>query len=242
MRVLIYTPVYRLEPETVQALLTLDRAGCDVQMMFDYENPPRGENDTILYKYQRVQAMFKRGDWDAMLVVESDVIPPVDALARLLAVQRDHNADIVNGLYYFRRGNAPVANAIRMTRDAKWVDQSWSLFPNDKHRWVNQVIPTTGLGLGCSLIMAHVMHGVAFRSGGETACDWSFANDCLAGGYKIYSDTAVRCGHKMPDGSIIWPDNDGGYEIAEGDTNNDYHLTEALASVEKARQHDGATV
>ena len=98
--VLIFTPVYRLEPETVEAVFALDWDG-PLSWLFQRDNPHDSSKPKTnqLHQYQRGREAFLKGGYDAMLVIESDIIPPKDALKRLAALQ----ADCGYGVYQFRR-------------------------------------------------------------------------------------------------------------------------------------------
>ena len=234
MRILIYCPVYRLEPETVHAILTLDRGEHAIQVLFDHENPPGGdERLTILYKYSRMRGLLLARDietgFDAVLIIESDIIPPKDALLKLV----DCNSDLATGLYMFRRSEPYVCNAARYIPGKDWADQSYSLFPDDLLKIWGKKIRVSGLGIGCILIQRHVMEGVPFVDCSQVHCDWGFSRDVLRRGYKTICDMSIICGHKRPDGMIIWPTQDG-HILTKGEQNDDYHLKQAIASGGKA--------
>lgn len=229
MRILIYCPVYRLEPETLHAILTLERGDHGVQILFDYENPPGDERLTILYKYSRMRATVLARDFDAVLIIESDIIPPKDALTKLV----DCGSDLATGLYMFRRSKPYVCNAARYIQGHDWADQSYSIFPDDLLKVWGKKIRVSGLGIGCILIKRHVLEAVSFVDCGQCHCDWGFSRDVLRCGYKTICDMSIICGHKRPDGMIIWPTKDG-HELTEGEDCDDYHLQQAIDSAGKA--------
>ncbi len=209
MRVLVFTPGLRLEPETVRAVLGQELpAGVVADFVFTRDNPfPPGDMANVLYSYQKARRLVLTEGHDALWTVESDIIPPPNAMSALLSLP----ADVAHGLYCFRLG-APVWSACRwaITGD-HYSDSSLTFFPGEMWKAWGQVIRVTGLGLGCCLIRRRVLEAVDFRPGpNNTACDTSFARDVNAAQFLQLCDTRVRCGHKRPDGIIIWPDAEKG--------------------------------
>lgn len=222
MKILVFCPTYRLESETVDAIFRQEWDDV-MDVMFSRWNPPGNDRNVILWQYSRAEGLLKTRQYDALFCVESDVIPPPDALQKLVALEKD----VANGLYMFRRG-PPVANSIRYIEGCSWPDQSYSLIDQGREMatvW-GKTIRVSGLGLGCSLIRRHVFESVHFRASDTTHCDWGFAADCLQRGYEMWCDMSVVCGHKKPDGEILWPTIDG-YETTKGDASEDWHLEPA---------------
>lgn len=211
MDVMVFTPVYRLEPETVKALLALEWDG-PLTLVLQRDNPHVGDDKATgvknhLHQYQRGRETFLRGDYDAMLVIESDIIPPPDTLKRLAAL----DADIAYGVYVFR-SERPVVNVFRAySRPSRnpgsslsVVDQMW---PQALKRGV---VPCSGGGLGCILIKRHVLEVTPFRMHEYGAyCDSAFTEDVWRAEYDMRADTGVICGHKDTDGRVLWPEGTG---------------------------------
>ena len=105
--VLAFTPVYRLEPETVQAVHNQTYGGL-WHWLLGYANPtpahrdPRGVQNT-LYQYNVGRDMFLRGDWQWWWVIESDIIPPLNALERMLEIAERRGAEVVRLPYLYRQ-------------------------------------------------------------------------------------------------------------------------------------------
>lgn len=211
MRVLLFCPTKRLEPETVKAVFALQ--GEPVDFLFTRDNPHVGEagvdarygeagKQNILHNYRKGRRAALDGGYDAMLCLESDIIPPPDALSRLLAIEGDVN----HGTYMFRSGSEPVINIARHARTAGCPDVSLRYHPLVLRAQWGNVIPCTGLGLGCTLIHRRVLEQVDFRLAPEGGhCDWAFACDAISGGWRLMADLGLHCGHKRPDGVILWP-------------------------------------
>jgi len=213
MRVLVFCPTHRgPEPETVEAILRL-RWGDGFDVMFSFDNPVSTESETdadrfgsagranILYNYRKARKATLDGGYGALLTIEQDIIPPSDTIARLILA----DADIAYGLYAFRTSR-PVLNAYRYVVNDGWPDESLSLHPEELRRSWGRVVRVTGLGLGCTLIRRHVLERIDFEQMDSAHCDWALARDALRHGYMLKCDMNVACGHKRPDGVILWPD------------------------------------
>lgn len=205
--VLIFTPVYRLEAETVQAVLSQEWDG-PLSWLFQRDNPygderPKGNQ---LHQYQRGREVFLRGGYDAMLVVESDIIPPVDALKRLAALQ----ADCGYGVYQFRRSRIINIFELYPTEEVHNVGESLSIKPHLIARALRDGrIECSGGGLGICLIRRRVLEKIDFRlpdGEGGGFCDSLFTDDVLHNRFSQVADMRCVCGHKDTDGLIYWPE------------------------------------
>ena len=208
--VMVFCPVYRLEPETIDAIFNLEWDGA-ITFVFQEDNPHYFEGKerytgvrNHLHQYQRGRELFLNGSFDAMLIIESDIIPPKDALKRLAAL----DTDLAYGAYVFR--SSPVVNIFERYNDgALNIGESLTVRGKWEDAKKQGVIKCSGAGFGCLLVKRHVLEGVEFRvSTLETArvhCDSWFTNDVYAKGYEMMADCNVICGHKREDGVILWP-------------------------------------
>jgi hypothetical protein len=200
--VLIATPVLRLEPATVQALMMLEWDG-PLSMLLQRDNPTASGRHNHLHQYQRIRQHFLAGPYDALLVVESDIIPPADALRKLAAVQ----ADAAYGVYRFRESD--VINIFERYPGAETprnVGQSLSIKPALKKRAVQrQVWPCSGGGLGIVLLRRPVLERIDFRLEETAHCDTYFTRDVLRAGFGQVAEMSVICGHVHEDGRVLWP-------------------------------------
>jgi hypothetical protein len=211
--VMVFCPVYRLEPETVDAIFALEWDG-PITYHFQRDNPYvmgvdyETERETgvrnHLHQYQRGRDLFLRGDYDAMLVIESDIIPPPDALKRLAAI----DTDLAYGAYLFRV--SPVVNIMERYQEGA-LNIGESLTVRGKWEWAKAqgVVPCSGAGFGCVLIKRHVLEAVEMRvstlPSARVHCDSWFTCDVYERGFRMMADCGVICGHKKEDGEIIWP-------------------------------------
>jgi len=69
------------------------------------------------------------------------------------------------------------------------------------------IVECSGGGLGCVLIKRHVLEAVPFKpvDGLSGHCDWIWTEDVYRAGYSMKADTAVICGHKDVDGTVLYP-------------------------------------
>jgi hypothetical protein len=198
-RVLVFTPCNRLEPETLAAIFALTYAG-PIDRMFTHDNPERVRvNDNIIYNFRKMQRVVLAEKYDAVLIIENDIIPPADTIERLLALE----ADIAYGVYGLRRGfptlnvRHPVSLQSFSEHRAEWVEK------------FGQVIDVSGIGFGCTLIHRHVLETLELHSDNGGDGDTQLARDARTYGFTQKADTTLLCGHKRPDSVILWPQPDG---------------------------------
>ena len=148
--------------------------------------------------------MFLAGSYDSMLVIESDIIPPVDTLQKLAAL----DADCAYGVYRFRASN--VINIYeRYPQPARNMGESLSVHPRKLKAAAKQgIYPCSGAGFGCILIKRKVLEEVPFstewpKNGAHCDTFWNMA--VYQKGYSQMADMSVICGHKTPEGEILWP-------------------------------------
>lgn len=196
--VLLACPHNRLESGTVRAAFTLSYAGA-LDHFFTRRNPDPVPGLNIVAAYQRIRAVFLADPtYTHLFIVENDILPPPDALDKLLAC----DADIAYGVYCFRRG-MPVVNVMRrdttdpLTQDAAVWGRAFA---------AGAIVPCKGLGFGCTLIRRAVLERFEMRTagGGGDADTW-LARDAAAAGLTLKAHLGVVCGHIRPDGVTLWP-------------------------------------
>lgn len=204
--VLIFTPVLRLEPETVHSLMMLEWDG-KLSILLQRDNPTGNPVQDHLHQYRRGRTAFLQGTYDAMLVIEADIIPPPDTLARLAAL----DCDLAYGCVAFRSGPPHVVNVLeRYPQPARNIGESISLRPG---LWEaaqkTGVIECSGSGLACVLIKRHVLEALEFREvtgAPDVYCDLQWTREAYEAGFSMKADTRVMCGHIARDGTMLWPE------------------------------------
>jgi hypothetical protein len=205
--VLAFTPVYRLEPETVRAVLSLEREEA-ISLLFQHDNPTGNPYLDHLHQYQRARDLFLSGPYGAMLVIESDIIPPPDTLTRLEAL----DCDVAYGCYQFR--NNGVSNILQRYKPhpepVRNLGESLSVTPGLwKAARKQGIIDCSGAGLGCILIQRRVLEETPFVGAptdpAKEYFDWHWTQAVFRKGYRMRAEMQVLCGHKNTDGVITWP-------------------------------------
>lgn len=135
--------------------------------------------------------------YDALFIIEYDMVVPEDALVKLASV----DADVVYGLY-----------CLRTTTTHQWLVARE--LDEDRVTWVSnvelagswgKVVESVGLGTGCTLIKREALKKLVFRAG-RFAPDWYLALDAQDYGMKQAHHLGVACGHIMDDARVVWPD------------------------------------
>lgn len=209
MDVMVFTPVYRLEPQTIEALMALDHDG-PLTLVMQRDNPQQSDDTRAdgwvnhLHQYQRGRELFLQGRYDAMLVIESDIIPPPDTLRRLTALP----ADVAYGCYQFRQSD--VVNILERyypwPRQARNMGESLTVRGLWGAALAQGVIDCSGSGLGCTLIRRQVIEEAPFlvpANGGFF--DWEWTQTVYAQGWRMMADCHLHCGHVDDDGRVLWP-------------------------------------
>ena len=201
--VLVFCPVLRLESATVQALIGLDWRG-PLSVLLQKDNPTGDPWSDHLWQYQRGRDLFLRGDFDAVLVIESDIIPPADTLTRL-AAQMAAGADLVYGVYLFRGGR--VVNILeRYPEPARNLGESLTVRGLYAAAVRRGVVPCSGAGLGCVLIRRQVIERIPFEAPDRPGFfDWQWTEQVYRAGFSMVADMGIQCGHVDPDAGELWP-------------------------------------
>lgn len=216
-KVLIYCPLMPRSPgihqRTLDSIFALEWDG-QADIVFgkcdqDYIQFDRDErNKDIVGKYNNAREMAIRGNYDAMMTIEADMIPPPNALKRLSKV----DADIAYGLYVSRHGKhgwLVYKNITERVRGSESMGES----PDERRSMWGQVIESNGAGLGCTLISREVLEAIPFRETGQwVSNDWYFSVDAIDKGFTQKHDCSVVCGH-IDGYRTLWPDVAQGYIV-----------------------------
>lgn len=213
MTVLLACPTYRLERETVESLLALRAQGQAVDLWIGTDNPhpvtPDAGAKNMLHQLSRARRVFLQEEYEALMIVESDVIPPPYALDRLSQVLEE-GADVAYGVYRLRYRDRPgeptCVNVLhRLSPEPGGCKGVGSPMPPESLQ-SSPVVPVSGSGLGCILISRKVVEEIPFRWEGVAHPDHYFTRDVWREGFDQRADLRVRCGHKTPAGQILWPE------------------------------------
>lgn len=204
-RVLIAVPTFEsIAPDTFKALWDMDKREHEVAFEF-----VRGYDCATARN--RIAQMTLDGNYGYVLMVDSDVTPPKDAMANLIG----HDVDCVSGFYLHRgRDNEPSDR----TCACKLVDDEgkpYFDYPLESEYTVGELadmrnsgstlVEIHGGGMGCVLVKAEVFERLRYPW-----FDWvNYADDdrrllsedlyfcekMRKRGIRRYVDTRVACGH-----------------------------------------------
>ena len=208
-RVLLFCPTYEVDgnlhiwPQTRASIDgILPPPGMDVRTVIGVDNPYPGERHrNTLHQYQIAREVVLSEDYDALFIIEDDMIVPADALEKMW----NTDALVVYGLYRFRYPNYAI-NAMQYTGASNigdnLSDHPYELDTAQKRGWTE----VSGIGFGCILIRRTVLEKIKFRdSDGSYPPDMGFAQDCVRAGIKQIMRFDVQCGHIADDGNVLWP-------------------------------------
>lgn len=147
---------------------------------------------------------FLKSDCTHLFFVDSDTIPPIDALDKLLA----HDKDIVSGI------TPIIEHDEKRQNDSSGFYKKWNCVGMDE-KFVQPntgLIPIKGAGGSCILIKRHVFEKLQkpwyrFIYQDDTGKDVNVGEDIyfiiktIAAGFTPYADTSVIARHHK---SIIW--------------------------------------
>jgi GT2 family glycosyltransferase len=182
---------------------------------YKYLMYPERSNDTFLYgmpfdhaRSQGCQRTLETGH-EYLFFLDDDVIPPPDAIHRLIA----RNKDIVGGLYYRRQMPVyPVMMREIEGKGAQWITDAR----------MGDLVEADLVGCGCLLIKRKVLE-IMPPPWFEWKCDpyrwpnlqphercsedYDFCRKARALGFKLFVDTTVQCVHAglgaaMPGGAF----------------------------------------
>ena len=204
-KVLIAVPTYEtITPDTFKALWDMDKGGneCLFEFVRGYDCAKARNNIARL-------ALDRGADY--VMMVDSDVTVPRDALTNLLS----HGVDVCSG-YYMHRDSSTNATTDRTCicklekteggvyfdypLESEWTaDELRGKRENGEH-----LIEIHGGGMGCVLIRTSVFDEVPYPwfrwwdyGNGTLSEDLFFCESCRNEGIKLYADTRVACGHMM---------------------------------------------
>jgi len=201
MKILAFCPsAIRPEREVVDALLSQSNVEF-FDIMFCKDNPHDGTWNSVYWNiqlnYEKMRMLALREGYKKVWVVESDTIPPDDALSKLLQV----DAPVVTGVYVLRHGN-PVPNLVKFDGN---VPTPGGMMKWGEIRDGGTQIEVSGGCMGCLLIDTEILNGFTFVTKKPHAPDMDFMAYCHQNKIKQVARLDVLCGHKKPDGEILWP-------------------------------------
>jgi len=152
------------------------------------------ERTTIAHETCRLYALDH--NYDYLLHLETDVIPPYDVIERLLW----NNKKVVSGVYDIFHGKSRKAmiqisekldRSVHSYRTVPFIEHEEPLFFDGTTKQVYHA------GLGCTLIRKSILEKIPFRFEKKSIfhADTWFANDCFLRDVSVFVDTSITCKH-----------------------------------------------
>ncbi len=142
-------------------------------------------------------------DYDYLLSLEQDVLPPKDIIQRML----QHSKQVLTGIYFNRDENQKLYPlAYILTNEYK--DKLPDMRPlNNEELWSNNLLEVISAGLGCLLIHRDILKKIQFRYEGEEAFDDRFFFlDLYNLNIPAFADTSLKCKHFILNRPYQWRD------------------------------------
>lgn len=187
MKILVAVPTYEtITPETFKSIYDLDKDDNEVSFEFvkGYDCPTARNN---------IAQIAVDGAYDYVLMVDSDVMVPKDALTHLL----DPETNIVLGCCP-RKNSTDGRIEIYRPGTFSFTDYyTYDTLPDNKR------IAVKGGGFACALIKTSVFNClhfpwfkyVTYEDGSSLSEDLYFCTQATEAGFLVEADTRVRCGH-----------------------------------------------
>ena len=214
MKILIAVPTFEtIYPDTYKSIWELDKCGHEVVFEFI-----RGY-DVATARNKIAQRALDLGT-DYVLMVDNDVVLPVDALEKLT----DDLKDVCLG-YYAHRGNDNIYHGrtcVCKLRDENGV--KYFNYPLESEYTANEItlmremqqykVRIHGGGMGCAFIKTDLFRRLKYpwydwvnyagKNRGMLSEDLYFCELCRKAGIPIHTDTRVGCGHILR--HVQWPE------------------------------------
>jgi len=145
--------------------------------------------DRVIHSRNILRKYCLDNNYDYFLSLEQDIVPPKDAIERLLK----HNKEITSALYFY------LGDDKKTLLPMVWVhyeDEYAKRLMIDEIP-ADEIIEVVTSGLGCILIKRDVLEKIEFRhvKNEEPWDDLWFCEDAREKGFKVYVDTSIRCKH-----------------------------------------------
>lgn len=178
-----------LYPETFETIQAIKWGGVLDMLYLREDRVKEVGYKNNLKKMNKARDLFLAGDYDLFFTVEADMIIPPTALERLSLVIKN-GADVAYGFYCSRHSSKRW-----LVFDETGAEMAPTLRAKVLDNW-GKVIPSWGMGFGCTLVKREVLEKISFRIEEKgAAADAYFAKDVREAGFTQKHDLGVICGH-----------------------------------------------
>ncbi|MFH0751970.1 MAG: glycosyltransferase family 2 protein [archaeon] len=162
-------------------------------------------HDRLAYNRNLLRQKVIDENYDYFFNVDQDVIPPRDAIERMVS----GNKKITTGIYF---------NPWEKRGEKRLLATIWVCPPNQPEKLVavredivqgDNLIKIDSCGSGCLLIHRTVLEKIKFRydlNEGEGVDDVFFCQDAKKNDFEIYADTSIKCKHMLSGRTWRWND------------------------------------
>jgi hypothetical protein len=160
-----------------------------------YVNPGgKGNIEYITESQNRLRQYAIDENFDWIMSLEVDVLPPIDNLIELLLF---HKKPVVGLTYYIGKDENSRLMLQIINGDREYSSLLNLIHPYDSLFINGEVKPIGSIGLGCLLIHKSVFKKIKFRfeKNMNAHADTFFALDCHYNNIPIYCDTSMICEH-----------------------------------------------
>lgn len=143
--------------------------------------------------HERCRLKAIKGGYDYLLHLESDVIPPIDVIERLIM----HHKPIVGAMYHVEEGAESKLMIQKIENSGVDHRETQNLDQTDLSFVDGELKPVFSCGLGCVLISRPLLNKVPFRFEGDGSVhpDSIYYGDLNREEITVYVDTSVLCEH-----------------------------------------------
>jgi len=206
-KVLIAVPTFEnITPDTFKSIYNMDKG--EHECIFDFV---RGYDCATARNNIAKKALAIGADY--VMMVDSDVTPPCDALVNLMS----HDVDVCSGFYMHRDSSTnAVTERTCICKLQKPDGSHYFGYPLESEYTAQELrekrdngeylIEIHGGGMGCILIKTSVFNEVPYpwfdwvdygQGIGMLSEDLFFCESCRNEGIKLHADTRVACGHML---------------------------------------------
>ena len=152
-----------------------------------------------------------KNNYDYLLSLEQDIIPPKDVIQQLLK----HNKKIISGVYFVYQNQYSTEQQKYLIPVAWVTDEEFSIGNLDgvsvrlmhpKETEENKVIKVVSCGTGCLLIHRDILEKIKFRYDEFFPYfhdNW-FCRDAFYQGFDVWMDTSIKCKHLINNKPFSW--------------------------------------
>jgi len=159
--------------------------------------------DRIIHSRNILRQKVIDDNYDYLLSLEQDVIPPKDIIERLL----QHKKEVITAVYFMHNiipgeVSSKLIPLVYVLEDQKTISMR-SL--NEDELWKNQgLMQVISAGLGCILIHKNILKKIKFRYELNTFDDRWFFMDLYNKKIPVYADTSIKCKHLIYNRPYPW--------------------------------------